>query len=247
MPIAASGNIGRATMQKNYWTKILSQRLSRRRTLAMTGAGALGAAFLAACGGDDDDGAEDTGSEGSSGLAYKPVDTTKNAQKGGVMVGAFSNEPLNYDPLSSSSQFTFNHAHHAYQRFFSLKSGTIDEAASGEPEGDAVSSWEYSPDGLTLTMKLRPNTKFDQRPPTNSRVMNSADVKWSWERFVALQPGSRFFMNSLNPDAPVDSITYPDANTVVVKQAFKSGAMLKMFGTIYYFAILPVRSEEHTS
>ena len=230
-------------MEKNYWTKVLSQRLSRRRTLAITGAGALGAAFLAACGDDDEDSSSgDSGSEGS-GLAYKPVDTTRSAQKGGIMVGAFSNEPLNYDPLSSSSQFTFNHAHHAYQRFFSLKSGTVDDAASGEAEGDAVSSWEYSPDGLTLTMKLRPNTRFDQRPPTNSRVMNTEDVKWSWERFVALQPGSRFFVNSLNPDAPVDSITYPDVNTVVVKQAFKSGAMLKMFGTIYYFAILPVEAD----
>jgi peptide/nickel transport system substrate-binding protein len=188
-------------MEKNYWTTVLSRRVSRRRTLAAAGSGALGAAFLAACGGDDNGGTTgDTGAEGGSGLAYQPVDTTSRAQKGGVLVGAFSNEPLNYDPLSSSSQFTFNHAHHAYQRFFSLKSGTVDEAASGEPEGDAVSGWEYSPDGLTLTMKLRPNTKFDERPPTSSRVMNTEDVKWSWDRFVALQPGSRFFMNNLNPD-----------------------------------------------
>jgi ABC-type transport system substrate-binding protein len=208
----------------------------------MTGAGALGAAFLAACGGDDGDGG-DGGPEDKSGLLYIPEDTSKNAVKGGTLVGAFAVEPLNYDPLSSSSQFTFNHAHHAYQRFFSLKSGTVHEAATGEPEGDAVSAWEYSPDGLTLTMKLRPNTKFDPRPPTNSRVMTTADVKWSWDRFIKLQPGSRFFAHELNPDAPVESVSYPDDNTVVMKLAFKTGGLLKMLGTIYYFAILPIEAD----
>ena len=38
-------------MSENYWTKILEQRLSRRRALAATAGGALGAALLAACGG----------------------------------------------------------------------------------------------------------------------------------------------------------------------------------------------------
>jgi peptide/nickel transport system substrate-binding protein len=224
-----------------YWTKTLSQRLSRRRALSATGSAALGAALLAACGGDS--GSNTTASRDRSGLLYTPVDSTSSATKGGIMVGAYAVEPLNYDPLSSSSQFTFNHAHHAYQRFFSLKAGTFEEAATGEPEGDAVSSWEYSPDGLTLSMKLRPNTRFDQRPPTNSRVMNTQDVKWSWDRFVALQPGSRFFSNALNPDAAITSITYPDASTVTVKLAFRSGGLLKMFGTIYYFAILPVEAD----
>lgn len=226
-------------MSDNYWTETLQHRLSRRRALVTTGAGALGAAFLAACGGGDSGGGA---LKDKSGLIYTPVDTTKNAQKGGILVSAFAVEPLNYDPLSSSSQFTFNHAHHAYQRFFSLKRGTVNEPATGEPEGDAVQSWEYSPDGLQLTMKLRQN-KLDPRPPTSSRILNTDDVKWSWDRFVALQPGNRFFANSLSADAPITSMTFPDASTVVIKQAFPMGALLKMLGTIYYFAILPVEAE----
>jgi peptide/nickel transport system substrate-binding protein len=255
-------------METSYWNRTASRRLTRRRALIAAGGGAFGAAFLAACGGDDDDsppstgpgtGATGTGGTGAAttggtggtgttgpeqtGLLYTPVDTTSSAVKGGVMTGAFAQEPIHYDPLSASSQFVFNHAHHAYQRFFSLKGGTIDEPATGEAEGDAVSSWEFSPDSLKLTMKIRPNTMWDARPPTSSRVMNSEDVKWSWDRFIELQPGSRFFANSLNPDAPVANVSYPDAQTVVMDLAFPSGPLLKMLGTIYYFAILPIEAE----
>jgi glucose/mannose transport system substrate-binding protein len=49
-------------MEGNYWTRSLGARLSRRRALVATGAGALGAAFLAACGGND-------GSDNSAGDA----------------------------------------------------------------------------------------------------------------------------------------------------------------------------------
>ncbi len=41
-------------MAKSNWSRFTSQRVGRRRALAITGGAALGAAFLAACGGDDD-------------------------------------------------------------------------------------------------------------------------------------------------------------------------------------------------
>ena len=232
-------------MSRSYWAALTSARLSRRQALVSSGAGALGAAFLAACGGGSDDkkDAAPSGPKDTSGLLFSPVDTSKSAVKGGTYLSAYNQEPLNYDPLSSSSQFTFGHAHTAYQRFFSLKRGTFNDPATGDPEGDAVSSWEYSPDGLTLTLKLRPGTKFDPRPPTSSRLMTTEDVKWSYDRFIALQPGRNFFSNQLSPDAPITSMTYPDASTIVIKLAFPMGALLKMFGTIYYFAILPTDAE----
>src|SRR3954465_1371309 len=220
-------------MSRDYWTTTLTQRISRRRALIAAGGGATGAAMLAACGGSDDKGRGAKAPEApkdKSGLVFSPSDSTKSATKGGIYQGAYNQEPLNYDPLSSSSQFTFGHAHTAYQRFFSLKRGTFTDPATGDPEGDAVSSWEYSPDGLTLTLKLRPGTKFDPRPPTSSRLMTTEDVKWSYDRFIALQPGRNFFSNQLSPDAPITSMTYPDANTIVIKLAFPMGALLKMFG-----------------
>jgi len=227
-------------MAGTYWQRALQGRMTRRRALAATGASAVGAAFLAACGGGDEGG--DLGQKDTSGLLYKPVESTKQAVRGGLMQSAFAVEPTSYDPLATSSQFIFNHSAHAYQRLVSLKPGNVNEPASGDPEGDAAGSWEYSPDGLQLTFKLRQN-KLDPRPPTNSRVLNTDDVKWSWERFLSLHPGRLVFSNAATPEAPIVSTSYPDASTIVHKLAFPMGALLKMFGTVFYYFVLPADAE----
>jgi ABC-type transport system substrate-binding protein len=230
-------------MENNYWTRTLSQRLSRRRALAAGGAGALGAAFLAACGGDKGDSGGAGAQKDSSGLVFKPTDTTKQAAKGGIMQSAYAVEQLHFDPLSTNSQFTFGHAGHAYQKLLSLKPGTFENAPTGEVDGEIASSWEIAPDGMQLTLKLRPGNKWDQRPPTNSRVINSDDVKWSWNRYLELSPGRTAISNAHHPDAPVKSMEFPDANTVVIKLAFPMGAIAKMFATIFYFFVLPVEAD----
>lgn len=228
-------------MDGSYWRKALQSRLSRRRALAAASTGTLAGALLAACGGGNDGGGGKL--KDTSGLLYTPVDSAKQAVKGGIMQSAEAVEPTNYDPLSTSSQFIFRHASHAYQRFVSLKPGNINEPATGDPEPEAAASWEYSPDGLQLTFRLRQN-KLDPRPPTNSRILNSQDVKWSWERFLSLHPGRFIFSNALTPEAPIVSTTYPDSSTVVFKLAAPMGALLKMFGTIFYYFILPVEAED---
>ena len=52
----------------NYWDRVLNRRLTRRRALGASGSLAMSAAFLAACGGDDDNtgSSSSTGSTGSS-------------------------------------------------------------------------------------------------------------------------------------------------------------------------------------
>ncbi len=70
-------------MPNNYWTTALSQRISRRRSLAAAGGTALAAGFLAACGG----GSKSTKNtpEQNQGLLIKPVDTFKQAKRGGII------------------------------------------------------------------------------------------------------------------------------------------------------------------
>jgi hypothetical protein len=187
---------GKRQMENNYWTKTLTQRLSRRRAMVVTGGSALAAAFLAACGGSD---SSSSAVKDTSGLTYKPEDETKKGTKGGVMQGAYAVEQLHFDPLSTNSQFTFGHAGHAYQKLLSLKPGTFEDAPTGEVDGEVASAWEISPDGMQLTMKLRPGNKWDQRPPTSSRVINSDDVRWSWNRYLELSPGRTAVSNAHHP------------------------------------------------
>src|SRR5436190_16967888 len=75
-------------MQSNYWSSMTSNRLSRRRALQATGAGVLGAAFLAACGGSDDNGSKSSGStakKDTSGLLANPTNDSAQRKRGGEL------------------------------------------------------------------------------------------------------------------------------------------------------------------
>ena len=71
-------------MESNYWTKTLAGRLNRRRFIAASGASALGAAFLAACGGGGSDG-DSTGSSDKTSLVTKTEDSKAQAKRGGIL------------------------------------------------------------------------------------------------------------------------------------------------------------------
>jgi ABC-type transport system substrate-binding protein len=231
-------------MNKDYWSSTLSGRASRRRLLAGSGAGALGAVLLAACGGGDDKKASG-GAKDASGLLYKPVDTTKQAVQGGTFQSFYNRSPNTLDPLQGSGDQSFFFTNHSYQRLIMFKPGTAESPPDGTVEGDAMSSWEISPDGLQVTFKLRQNNKFDQRAPTNGRAMTVNDVKFSWERFSKSAPARADLVRSLNPSAPIESITFPDATTVVVKAAEPNSALLSMLGYSWYLSIVPAEAENN--
>src|SRR4051794_20552900 len=80
------------TSMANYWTNVTQQRLSRRRALVMTGAGALGAAFLAACGGSDSSSSSSGGGgapKDASGLLTVLKDESSVAKRGGTLIGSY--------------------------------------------------------------------------------------------------------------------------------------------------------------
>jgi peptide/nickel transport system substrate-binding protein len=57
---------------------------------------------------------------------------------------------------------------------------------SSIPTGDLAESWEQ-PDELTYIFKLRPNVKWQNIAPVNGRELVAADVKFSFERQIALK------------------------------------------------------------
>src|SRR5437868_15236695 len=94
----------------SYWRGVLGARTSRRRAMAGTGAGALGAAILAACGGSSGNKSGSSGPQDKSGLLAKVNETTKQAKPGGTFVNALTADPLGLDPY----QVTTGPAHAPY-------------------------------------------------------------------------------------------------------------------------------------
>ena len=105
-------------MPSDYWTNVLSARLSRRRAIAATGAAGLGAAFLAACGGSDRGSSKPDEAKKAPGLLFEPADTTKQATRGGIWQNFVLSEPQGFDPYRGDN-ITFQHTVHAYQRLLS--------------------------------------------------------------------------------------------------------------------------------
>jgi len=220
---------------QNYWERILKSRLNRRRVLAASGATALAATIAAACGGDDSD-----SSGRSSSLLTVPQDTSDKAVPGGVFPTSDDVDLATADPHRAPGLIPLEKLLSAYD--FLVKYGKGTEGRNGPITGDAAESWEFSPDGLTLTFKMRPNHRFDQRPPTSGRAMTAADVKYSWERFL----GISVFGGDVRPtaDSPIASLNAPDDKTVVIKLNFPYLSSLDLFAHERYLSIMPVEAED---
>lgn len=225
---------------KNYWeSTVLRQRLSRRRALAVAASSGVAAAILA-CGGGDEGG---DGGEKVSGLLAQPVDTTAKAVKGGILKGYVQSDASSFDPHPGGSSQIFRESSHVYSRLLQYKIASTEKGATGELIGDAASSWELAPDRLSLTLKLKPNVKFDQRAPTNGRLLDSEDVVWSAKRVESISLSKGDIFNSADPNAAITSYSAIDKNTVKFNFAFPFSAVLSLFSHNWYLPILPREAE----
>jgi ABC-type transport system substrate-binding protein len=202
-------------MQSDYWQKLLSSRISRRRGMVATAATGAGALFLAACGGSSENKTSGGEKKNVSSLVVKAVDETKNAKKGGVYKTRGTFEPSTLDPHQFPNNF---YVYQCYNNLWMIKDGVIDYA-NGDVEGDLVESWELSPDKLTLTAKINPNAHFAPVAPVNGRSVDARDVVASWERHKGKSNQRADFANEVNPAAPIVSMTASDDKTVVIKLA----------------------------
>jgi peptide/nickel transport system substrate-binding protein len=200
-------------MAGNYWDNYWRERRSRRRFLGGAVAAGAGASALAlvGCGDDDDDDSPDqlaTPTAGANATAT-PVDPLAGAKKNsGVLKLDTTGDAPTLDPYGNISFLTKGNAAYHYSRLFAYKAGPGIAYGSVRPTPDAAQSAESTPDGLKWTVKLRNNVKFHEIAPVNGRLMNSEDVKLTWER--ATSPTS-----TNKPTLPVDKVEYPDANTIV--------------------------------
>jgi len=100
-------------------------------------------------------------------------------------------------------------------------------------------SWEWSPDRLQITMKLRSDVRFHPLPPVNGRTLDVDDVLFSWARLKRVGTIRSEFANDINPGAPIVSLTAPDARTVVIKLAQPVVYLLSMLAHASALPMLP--------
>jgi ABC-type transport system substrate-binding protein len=226
-------------MQNSYWSSVLHQRqLTRRRLLkGAAGVTAGGVALsLIGCGGDDGGG----GVKGdASGLLSQPVDTTKQAKVGGTWVSYYDEDVINMDPILNNASPTFPQLVPVYSQLMKAGISMTKTPGAADIQGEVAQSWEFSPDGTQITMKIRPNMKWDARAPTNGRNVTAADVKWSWDKFATVGNSAAELINARNPDAPVSSIETPDASTVVLKMAFPYPNVIDQLSNQQNFYVMP--------
>jgi len=219
----------------NYWDKVTSRRISRRRALGATSAAAAAAAFLAACGGSDSDDSPATGGSGSgsSGLIYTPTDSSSQAKVGGTLKHFVSADVPTLDSLANNNSGALNAAAaFAYPRVMKFKLAKYPQTyQTGEFEGEMATGYETSPDKLTITFKLRQGMKWDPRPPTNSRNMDAQDIVFSWEKFKAVNPGATAYAYNATtaPSAPIETVTAPDSQTIVVRLHEPDSSVITQF------------------
>src|SRR6266545_1623831 len=107
-------------MASDYWSTVGSQRLSRRRALIAAGGAAMSGALLAACGGND------KSSGNNSGLVNKPVDTSKQAKRGGTNKWYLNADPAGFDVHVGGAPKN-NPKNLVYSNLVSAKTGYLKE------------------------------------------------------------------------------------------------------------------------
>ena len=210
--------------QNSYWTKALGARLSRRRAMAATGSAGLAAAFLAACGGGGSSGGE---TQEASSLLTKPADTSKQAVRGGTMK-TYARAFITHYDVHNTQTAGQGIPDLTYSRFVVTEPGYLGPVDYFKVKGDMGESWEVSPDGLTLTMKLRQGAAWAPLAPVNGRPVDIDDIATTWKRWAEKGSNRVDHLNSLNPDAPVLSFATLDARTFQWKLARPTSGFLPM-------------------
>ncbi len=216
----------------SYWDSYWKRKISRRRVLAGGTATAAGLAALAVagCGDDDDDGGNGTGNNNTNLTPVAPTqDTTEKPVKGGTL-RALTNVGSIFDPhrtnTPAESISLWGAIGNTLVRFSTKNPGSV--------EGDLASALPEIPaDGLTLTFKLRPEAKWQNKAPVNGRQVTAEDIKASFERIkdpATVSPRAGQF-------GAIDTITVIDPQTVQFKLKTPQADLLAVMSDQYNFII----------
>jgi peptide/nickel transport system substrate-binding protein len=222
--------------------RLLARRIGRRRALAAAGGATGAAALLAACGSS---GTKSGGGSTSnvSNLVSMPVDTTKQARAGGTMKWYHYSDVATFDPgFANAPNETPKLLANCW--LVQYEPGIL-KPSENNVVPDLMESWEFSPDKTQLTFKMRQGVTWHNKSPVNGRALDAEDILFSWNRVQNVNSNRTVLANSANPDAPILSVTAPDAKTIVVKLKQPLSYVLAMLAYTVggSFAIVPKETD----
>jgi peptide/nickel transport system substrate-binding protein len=218
-----------------------SGRLARRRLLGAALAGGAGAAVLAACGGDKEEGAKGEATAAPQGLAVatstRAAEAAQPKPGGTINLRQSGNAPL--DPHANATFLAQTFASYTFARLLKLKNGADPAFANNfELEPDLAESYETVGDGRTVTFKLRV-AKFHDIAPVSGRVVESEDVKFSLERFRNEPKNNNRTVFGTAESPLVEAVETPDPRTVVFKLAKPYGPFPSLIANSNYLWVMP--------
>lgn len=198
----------------------------RGTALATSG---VAAAALIGCGGDDEEPSEPGSSPTATGTAtasepFKGITTAGGREipfnypepstapkSGGTATQRYTFDPGVMDPAASAAGGTLTAANAAYDRLIGVYGkADADPLAINQLEPSLAARWEASPDGLTYTFALQKNVKWQNIAPLSGRAFVAEDARFALNRYKTEGVHQQYFTE-------VDTITAPDAATLVIK------------------------------
>jgi len=211
--------------------------------LQLAAGGGAAAVIAAACSGDDKkesgSGAASAPSSPPPGLLAQLQDVTGEGKRGGTYRDWIVEDATGLDPNQTGGSGAVDVVRMVYSRLMMFAPGFMGKPSTRELVPDAAESLEVSPDRLQWTFKLKPNVKFDPRPPTNSRALDAQDVVYAWNRFEAVHQARGDLSNKVSKVAPITAVEAPDARTVIFKQAFPMATALYVLNSTQRLLLLP--------
>src|SRR5213594_4834217 len=102
-------------------------------------------------------------------------------------------DPPHFDPHLTRNFMTMTTLSFVYSKLLRHKVGAGVPAGSFSLEPDLAERWEQ-PDDTTYIIHLRKGVRWHNKPPVNGRELTAEDVRYSVERFLAIQGNANAYM-----------------------------------------------------
>jgi peptide/nickel transport system substrate-binding protein len=143
----------------------------------------------------------------TAGVGVSPA-VAQTPKRGGVFRFAMQLDPQGFDPHQTISFVTMIPLSFSHSRLLKVKAGPAVKPGTYPIEGDVAESWAQQNE-TTYVFKLRKGVRWHNKPPVNARELTADDVKYTYDRFLAIKGNGNRPMLEM-----VDRIEALDRHTV---------------------------------